>query len=121
VRTQPDNGLYRIGTALALYASIAGCATSNVGGIPSVREGQAAVVAGKSTKADVEAALGTALVVGFDSGYEVWVYREAGSGQGFGWFGQPAAEKAELVILFEPSGVVGKSRIRAPAVRKGSG
>ena len=57
------------------------------------------------TKADVRAALGEATVIDFDSGYAVWVYRE------------PAREKAasprtELVLLFEPSGVLAKTRTR---------
>jgi hypothetical protein len=37
-------------------------------------------------------------MVNFDSGYEVWVYR------------QPPA--AELVLLFEPSGILSKTRVR---------
>ena len=64
-----------------------------------------AVTAGKSTKADVRAALGEAVVIDFDSGYEVWVYRER------------LREKAtppptELVLLFAPSGILAKARIR---------
>jgi hypothetical protein len=43
------------------------------------------------------AALGEAAVVDFDSGYEVWLYRE---------------KLSELVLLFAPSGVVTKTRIR---------
>ena len=52
---------------------------------------------GRSTKADVRAALGEGTVVNFDSGYEVWVYR------------QP---REELVLLFEPSGILSKTRVR---------
>jgi len=57
---------------------------------------------GRSTKSDVRAALGEATVVDFASGYEVWVYR------------QRAQEKpaAELVLLFEPSGILTKTRVR---------
>jgi ABC-type uncharacterized transport system auxiliary subunit len=60
---------------------------------------------GKSNKADVRAALGDAIVVDFESGYEVWVYREH------------SREKApppatELVLLFDPSGTLTKKRIR---------
>jgi len=69
--------------------------------------GQAAdkISVGKSTKADVRAALGQAVVVDFESGYEVWVYTEH------------AREKApppatELVLLFDPSGTLTKKRIR---------
>jgi hypothetical protein len=55
-----------------------------------IDEGSAEAV-GESTSADVRAALGEALVIDFDSGYEVWVYRE-------------------LVLLFAPSGVLTKAR-----------
>jgi hypothetical protein len=66
-----------------------------------------AIVAGKSTKADVAAALGTGTVVKFDSGYEVWVYRAKAY--------KPAVDAPgtnELVVLFAPSGIVKKTRIR---------
>ena len=53
---------------------------------------------GESSKSDVRAALGEGTVVSFDSGYEVWVYRKPPEG--------------ELVLLFEPSGVLSKTRVR---------
>ncbi|MEO8144421.1 MAG: hypothetical protein ABI654_09425 [Betaproteobacteria bacterium] len=56
------------------------------------------VVVGNSTKAEVVAALGKTTIVSFDSGFEVWLYKRP--------------DKTELVILFAPSGVVTKSRIR---------
>jgi hypothetical protein len=77
-----------------------------------------------SSRDEVAAALGPATIVRFDSGYEVWVYR----------FVEPAAPKqaevpagaaatrdpsdrrrrpGELVMLFAPSGVVTKVRVRA--------
>ena len=62
------------------------------------------VIVGKSSKADVMAALGAATVITFDSGYEVWVYRAKSR--------EPAEAKAEFVILFSPDGVVSKSRLR---------
>jgi len=64
-----------------------------------------AVVIGKSTKADVLAALGEAVVVDFPSGYEVWVYRERRQEKS-------AAPAPELVLLFEPSGLLAKTRVR---------
>ena len=73
-----------------------------------IRSAHAAAYAldiGKSTKGDVRAALGEAVVVGFDSGYEVWVYREGPPEK------KPAA-KAELVLLFAPSGILAKTRVR---------
>lgn len=62
------------------------------------------IVIGKTTKAEVMAALGAATVINFDSGFEVWVYR-AGSRA-------PAETKAEFVVLFAPDGVVKKTRVR---------
>jgi hypothetical protein len=70
--------------------------------VPFVQAANEAVTVGKSTKADVRAALGEATVVDFESGYEVWVYREK----------KATAPPGELVLLFAPSGVVTKARIR---------
>jgi hypothetical protein len=63
------------------------------------------VVIGSSTKADVGATLGKAIVIAFDSGYEVWVYR---------WRGTDSTLRAatELVLLFDPSGLMTKARLR---------
>ena len=62
------------------------------------------ITIGKTSKADVMATLGTATVINFDSGYEVWVYRAKSR--------EPAEAKAEFVILFSPDGVVRKTRVR---------
>lgn len=63
------------------------------------------IAIGKSTKADVSSALGKAIIVPFDSGYEVWVYR---------WGGSDRTTRAatELVVLFAPSGLATKVRVR---------
>ena len=73
--------------------------------IRSARAAAGTIAVGKSTKGDVRAALGEAVVIDFESGYEVWVYRER------------LPEKAkppatELVLLFEPTGILAKTRIR---------
>ena len=73
--------------------------------VRSAQSASDALAIGKSTKAEVRAALGEAVVVDFDSGYAVWVYKE------------PPKEKAqppatELVLLFDPSGTLAKTRIR---------
>lgn len=60
---------------------------------------------GQSTKADVLAALGKGVVVDFESGYEVWVYREKPPASG-------SELRAELVLLFGPSGILAKTRVR---------
>jgi outer membrane protein assembly factor BamE (lipoprotein component of BamABCDE complex) len=65
----------------------------------------AAIVPGRSTKAEVAAALGPATVVHFDSGYEVWVYRTRADERG-------GREPDELVVLFAPTGVAQKTRFR---------
>ena len=75
----------------------------------SVQEALDALVIGKSTQADVVAALGKAAVIKFDSGFEVWVYRVRSN--------EIAVKKTEVVVLFAPSGVVKKVRTRtSPAV-----
>ena len=102
---------------LAISALAAGCAQTErqafVEGGPGVLQpqviappaAQSSIVIGKSTKADVQAALGEATKVPFDSGFEVWVYR---------WPGAQKTHRAatELIILFEPTGVVKKTRMR---------
>jgi len=93
---------------LVACALLAGCAApppKPAAPAPNLRELLSSLSVGRSTKADVRAALGEGTVVNFDSGYEVWVYR------------QPAVEKpptpaAELVLLFEPSGILSKTRVR---------
>lgn len=92
----------------AAFLLLAGCAATQPkppappplgpGEVRSAQAAENALSVGRSTKADVRAALGEGTVVSFDSGYEVWVYRE------------PAV--AELVLLFEPSGILSKTRVR---------
>lgn len=75
----------------------------------SMQGAKDAIIPGTSTKADVAAALGPGTVVRFDSGYEVWVYRAKAY--------KPAVDAPgtnELVVLFAPSGIVKKTRIRTP-------
>ena len=68
---------------------------------PSPRELLSFLTIGESTKADALAVLGEGVVVDFASGYEVWVYRE-----------KSAASSGELVLLFAPSGILSKARLR---------
>ena len=70
----------------------------------SMQSASDSIAVGKSSKADVMAALGAATVINFDSRYEVWVYRVKSR--------EPAEAKAEFVILFSPDGVVRKTRVR---------
>ena len=61
-------------------------------------------VPGTTTKTQTLAALGPAITVKFDSGFEVWIYRAKSPGA--------PVEPAELVILFSPEGIASKTRIR---------
>ena len=72
----------------------------------SMQNASDAIAIGKATKVDVIAALGPATVIKFDSGFEVWLYRAKSA--------ERAAAKAEFVLLFAPSGIVKKTRIRPP-------
>jgi hypothetical protein len=62
----------------------------------------AASVPSQATRASVQAALGATHKVVFDSGYETWLYQVP----------RGAGRYAEYVILFDPRGVVKKTRIR---------
>ena len=75
------------------------------GEILSARAAQDVLAIGSSTKADMRAALGQAVVVDFSSGYEVWVYRERPKEES-------TVSKTELVLLFSPSGILAKTRVR---------
>lgn len=111
----------RFGLSVASVLCLAGCAGTaglfNGEEAPppfrdqrmSIQNASDAIVIGKSNQADVMAALGPATVVRFDSAYEVWAYR--------GKTAKAAAPGAEFVILFAPSGIVKKTRIR-PAPEK---
>ena len=115
------NALFRIGLALALPSCIAACAAPATPTVPTVptavvsqegirtipaRSAQGAATIGRS-RAELVATLGETLVIGFDNGYEVWVYRLASDRKE-----TPRDASAELVILFAPSGLVAKTRIR---------
>jgi outer membrane protein assembly factor BamE (lipoprotein component of BamABCDE complex) len=122
---------WRTGAALALAGCIAGCATppstatrdvvtSRQTGLIAPDRTADAVAIGQSTRADVIAALGETLVIRFDTGYEVWVYRLAMSDQETRsrFLVRPGSQRAgrdttaEFVVLFAPSGIVKKTRIR---------
>ena len=71
---------------------------------------------GKTTRLDLDAALGSATVVSFDPGYEVWVYKNQ--------LQAPAASRylpqlnakgtREVAVMFDRAGVVRKFRIHEP-------
>ncbi len=127
--------------AFAFCTCVAGCAAPGTSPITtgtaaantiSAHNARNAITIGKSTKAEVIAALGKTTVVSFDSGFEVWVYQITGAGVSAeiapraNWLErilQAGSEKelsrgrTEFVVLFAPSGIVAKTRIRlAPAL-----
>ena len=96
--------------------------------IPAQDAGDAITI-GNSTKADVVAALGKAAVISFDSGFEVWVYRYAGDTPAKAGAverneragsGNATPGLSEFVLLFAPSGIVAKTRIRPAPPRGGA-
>lgn len=88
-------------------ALLAGCATQAPapGSVVAAERLSAAVVAGRTTKAELLAAFGPTKSVRFDSGYEAWVYQSPAGGGRF----------SEFVALIDPAGVVSKTRTRAPS------
>ena len=130
------------GMLYALCACVAGCAAPGATSVAttgsaaeragvSARDATHAIAVGRSTKADVIGVLGKTQVIVFDSGFEVWVYQykdDAAASTGpaqrvarAGARNEPQG-KAEFVVLFAPSGVVAKTRIRpAPPPRDSSG
>ena len=61
-----------------------------------------------SSKSDVIAALGKGVEIQFDSGYDEWIYRYTEEAPAKGM----PARKRELIVLFAPSGIVAKTRLR---------
>lgn len=70
----------------------------------SIQGAADSIAIGQATPADVLAALGPASALRFDSGFEIWVYRAKAT--------EATGTKAELVVLFAPSGIAKKTRIR---------
>jgi hypothetical protein len=117
--------LVHAGIVLAICPCVVACAGPGESSIEiaatppiPIEDARNAITIGKSTKADVIAILGKTTVVSFDSGYEVWVYRYKGGSPADS--AQGTLGKTEFVVLFAPTGVVTKTRIRtAPAPAKG--
>jgi hypothetical protein len=119
--------IFEVGVTIAFCVWVGGCASSGTvttaDGATTISANAAntAIVIGKSNKGDVVAALGKTTVINFDSGFEVWVYHVAGATPpktgwaeriGFAAEGKGASGKTEFVVLFAPSGVVTKVRLR---------
>jgi hypothetical protein len=124
------NAAMRTGLGLAFVLCAAGCATPQATAPSAVVTSQRAkviapqrtknaVTVGKSTKGDVLAALGETLAIDFDNGYEVWVYHLADTTRARRSWGRPdPGATGEYVVLFAPSGIAAKTRLRpAPGSR----
>ena len=85
-----------------------GAAHTPAGQALSPQAASALITVGKSTKPEVANALGPAIVIPFDSGNEIWVYRWPGADRS-------TRTATELVLLFEPPGLVAKMRVRPRA------
>lgn len=96
----------RVRHCLAALVLLAGCASAPpLPGTPVQQDKLAAVVPGRTTRAELLSTLGKTRTIVFDSGYEAWLY-EIPAGGGL---------YAEFVVLVDPRGVVAKTRRRAPA------
>ena len=104
-----------------LAFTLGGCASPGVGTLRLVADDTLAVQiqAGSTTREQLRLALGSAAVVSFDSGYEVWIYKnDEGAPKMLRYVpvvGLGAAlipnRTRELVVLFGPDGVVRKFRV----------
>lgn len=102
----------RAGLALAACLWLGACGSLNAGRTAppfrdpamSLQNAYDAMVVGQTTQAQALAALGPATEIQFDSGYAIWVYRARAA--------ETDADRAEFVILFAPSGVIKKTRLR---------
>ena len=101
----------RADAVLALAVLLGGCAALQPG-LPdkpmfrdtrtNVATAAAQVVPGRTTKAELAAALGEPETLKFDGGLEVWLYRT-----------RPVrTTQPELLVLFGPDGVARKVRVR---------
>ena len=74
------------------------------------------IIVGKTTRLDLDAALGSATVVSFDPGYEVWVYKNQLQAPFASRYLPLLGDKGtrEVAVMFDRAGVVRKFRIHEP-------
>ena len=120
----------RRAAVLATWAlCAAGCSTVGNGRLVQLDAAQARtlLVPGKTTRADVRQALGDGAVIRFQSGLETWHY-EYREGIAKGWDDVPYINlivarldrpTKELVILFDPSGVLKRWSLQEYRARDG--
>lgn len=111
--------LRRCGMAALCALALTACATTGNGRAGSLTAAEAAqtLVIGKSTRADVNAALGDAHITRFDNGYELWLYQVGVPRivDALPWLNlvmRSSDNPREVSVLFGPSGVVRKYQLR---------
>ena len=111
--------MIRAAAICALLLTLSACATTGNGKARSLTAQQAAqtFTIGKTSKADVSAALGDAHVTRFDNGYELWLYqvgvpRIVDSLPWLNLVMSSADNEREVSVLFDPAGVVKKYQVR---------
>lgn len=99
----------RLASLLAAAALLAGCAVQPQRPAPPFKDprltvdaASQAMVAGRTTKQETRALLGEPEAVPFATGWEAWVYRAR----------DDRGPREELVLLFDPAGVLTKLRVR---------
>jgi hypothetical protein len=102
----------------ALAAALGGCAATGNGSVKTLTQERATqtIVIGKSTKADISAAFGSATVTTFSNGYELWLYqvgysKMVDSMPYVNLVLSSADNTRELSILFDKTGVVKKYQL----------
>ena len=111
----------RAATLFVLAALVAGCAATGNGQIETLTQEHAAglLVAGTTTKTDVQRALGDAAATAFPDGREVWFYRYDGSATRLvkyvplvGRMAETGTRVKEIRILFDADGRVRKFKLQ---------
>jgi len=111
--------LLRHGAAALCALALTACATTGNGRAGSLTAAEAAqtLVVGKSSRADVNAALGDAHITRFDNGYELWLYQVGVPKivDSLPWLNlvmRSSDNAREVSVLFDPSGLVKKYQVR---------
>lgn len=99
----------RLASLLAAAILLAGCTVQPQRPAPPFRDARLtvdaasqALIAGRTTRQEARALLGEPEAVPFATGWEAWVYRGK----------DERGPREELVLLFDPAGVLTKLRVR---------
>ena len=112
------NTLIKLAASCLAGLAVAMCTASeyNVNRAPDNGAIYQNIQVGKTTRLDLDAALGSATVVSFDPGYEVWVYKNQLKGPGVTLliFKKKKKGTREVAVMFDQAGIVRKFRIHEP-------